>query len=214
MTRRGANPRRRRIVTVVVASLAVIIVVAGGSAAYFGLQPASTAHRSAGHAKNQTPPIASTIDPNDTSVSPAQRRSAAIAGATTSFDAVIKADTAVLAKPSGKLPDISDYAAGFVAGELQATQEDRKAEGYTQVGSPRITSVTASKVDLTSSPPTVTLDVCIDSSHIDVLDSAGHSLASSLYESKTPVLNVYGAEWLDNTWKLTTHSIPTKGKCS
>jgi hypothetical protein len=210
----GSRSRRRRIVTALVASLAVIAVVAGGTAAYFALQPAPTAHRASGHASTTTPPPPPSVNPGDTSISPAKRRSAAIAGATTSFDVVIKADTAVLSKPTAKLPDISDYAAGFVAGELQATQEDRKAEGYTQIGSPRITSVTASKVDLSSSPPTVTLDVCIDSSHIDVLDSAGHSLASSLYKSKKPVLNVYGAEWLDDTWKLTTHSIPTKGKCT
>lgn len=110
--------------------------------------------------------------------------------------------------------DLADYTTGFVQGEVEAMAAERESLGYTQVGAAVITSIEVRKARLDATTPRITLDVCIDSSGIDVLDSTGASLKASLYDPGHPVLNRYGAEYRDGAWKISTHEIPENGHCS
>lgn len=105
-------------------------------------------------------------------------------------------------------------ATGFVLGEIQAKAREQLDLGYTQVGEAVITSITASDVKLDGAPPTMTLTVCIDVSKIDVLDAAGNSLEGSLYNPGHPVAHVYGAEFIGDTWKISSHDIPDQQACA
>jgi len=104
-------------------------------------------------------------------------------------------------------------ATGFVQGELEAMAQDQADLGYTQVGDATITEITPLSVDLAASPPTISLSVCVDTSDVDVLDAAGTSLKDSLYDPGHPVKHVYGAQFIDDLWKIATHDIPDEQDC-
>jgi hypothetical protein len=121
---------------------------------------------------------------------------------------LIVASNEILQRADGQTDGLENVAAGFVWGEMQALATERQQQGYKQVGKAKITSTTVKSVDLAATPPTAVLDVCIDASGIDVIDANGESLKGQLYQSSTPTLNVYGAEFIDGLWKLVTHNIP------
>lgn len=108
---------------------------------------------------------------------------------------------------------VDRIATGFVLGELQAQAQEQEDLGYRQIGEAKITSVKASALKLKSPKPSMTLTVCVDVSGVDVVDAAGKSLKASLYNPGRPVKHVYGAELLDNAWKIATHVIPDTQDC-
>ena len=113
----------------------------------------------------------------------------------------------------GSAVGVDQIATGFVQGELEAFGREQLDLGYRQVGDAVITSVTASNVNLEAAPATMTLTVCVDTSGIDVLDAAGNSLKASLYNPGRPVTHVYGAEFVGDVWKISTHEIPEVQDC-
>ncbi|MDY0907922.1 hypothetical protein [Microbacterium sp. CFBP9034] len=117
-------------------------------------------------------------------------------------------------RADGSTVGLDQIATGFVLGELQSSARDRFDLGYRQIGEARVTQTTASAVDLEGDPPSMTLTVCVDVSDIDVLDQAGNSLKSSLYDPGRPVKHVYGAVFQDDVWKLATHEIPDDQDCA
>jgi hypothetical protein len=129
-------------------------------------------------------------------------------------NSLITANNEILQRADGGTEGLEQVASGFVWGELQALATERERTGYKQVGKAVITSITTRSVDVAATPPTVVLDVCIDASGIDVVDANGKSVGDLLYQSKTPTLNVYGAQYIDGLWKITTHDIPDSAPCA
>jgi hypothetical protein len=74
--------------------------------------------------------------------------------------------------------------------------------------------VKVQSIDLAASPPTAMLEVCIDTSDLDVLDANGESVADQLYRPDHPVMHLYGAVYLDGLWRLSTHQIPDGATCA
>jgi hypothetical protein len=139
---------------------------------------------------------------------------ASASAADSAVAAVVTANNEILQRADGGTVGIDDVTAGFVRGELQALAAEREKLGYKQVGEAKIVSTTVRSVDLSASPPTVELGVCIDSSKVDIVDSNGKSLGDLLYKPGVPVLNVYGAQYLDGRWKIVTHDIPDGAPCA
>lgn len=127
---------------------------------------------------------------------------------------LISANNEILQRADGGTEGLEEVAGGFVWGELQALATERERMGYKQIGKAVITSTTTRSIDLAASPPTVVLDVCVDASGIDVVDANGASVGDLLYRSDTPTLNVYGAQYIDGLWKITTHDIPDSAPCA
>lgn len=127
---------------------------------------------------------------------------------------LIEVGNKVLAAPELNLDSVSAVATGFAEGELQSLATERRQQGYTQVGEAQVTSVSTQSMDLSASPPSITLAVCIDSSDIDVLDANGTSLKGLLYQAPGPVLNIYGAVFIDGAWRISTHEIPVDSTCT
>jgi len=155
-----------------------------------------------------TPVASPTISPDSVK----EKKKAAASAAATAVTTVVTATNTLLAAPDAVPRDLEKYTGGFVEGEIRALAAERESLGYTQVGSAVITSITTRRTKLDGAPPTIYLNVCIDSSGIDVLDASGASLKASLYNPGHPVLNVYGAQYTGGSWKITTHSLPTSTK--
>lgn len=135
-----------------------------------------------------------------------QRASTAATGVVDSMNQVAK-------RGDGRSVGVERVATGFVLGELQAQAQEQHELGYRQVGEAKITSVKASSIKLKTSKPTLKLTVCVDVSGVDVLDASGKSLKGSLYNPGRPVKHIYGAEFIDNVWKIATHDIPDTQDC-
>ncbi|WP_173923445.1 hypothetical protein [Agromyces sp. Marseille-P2726] len=131
----------------------------------------------------------------------------------TSVETLIAATNEVLQRGDGGFEGIESVATGFVEGEVQALAIEREHLGYTQTGEATVTSVDVQSIDLAASPPTAVLEVCIDTSDLDVLDANGESVADQLYRPGHPVVHLYGAVYVDGLWRLSTHEIPDGATC-
>lgn len=134
--------------------------------------------------------------------------SAEVDRAGASVAAVVAATNEILTRGDGSAVGAEEIATGFMLGELQASAQEQAVVGQRQIGDAVITSITPITVNIDADPPSMTLLVCVDVSDIDVLDAAGNSLKASLYNPGHPVPHIYGAQFLDNTWKIATHSFP------
>jgi len=214
-----ARARRRRVALIATSLLLGAGIIAG--AVFISLNPPvrpvdpASPHVAGKPAATPTPaPTTSTPTTAPPTTKDAAEKDAAEKAATSAAENVIKVTNATLRNPTTVPQDLGTYTSGFVEGEIRALAAERASLGYTQVGSARITSITVRKADLKGSPPTILLDVCIDSSGIDVRDASGTSLKELLYNPGHPVLNVYGAQYLAGTWRITTHDLPEKDTCS
>lgn len=126
---------------------------------------------------------------------------------------VVAATNEILTRADGSAVGSEEIATGFVLGELQARAREQLDWGYKQVGEAKVTSVSASNVDLTAEPAVMTLTVCIDVSDLDMLDAAGQSMKDALYNPGRPVKHLYGAQFIDGVWKIATHDIPDQQDC-
>lgn len=116
-------------------------------------------------------------------------------------------------RADGTSAGLESIAVGAAWGELQSLAVERSQLGYRQVGEATVTSSAATAVDLVGPPPTVELEVCIDSSAVDVVDASGRSLKDLLYDPDGAVLNVYIAQYIDGLWKIVSHDIPDGARC-
>jgi hypothetical protein len=116
-------------------------------------------------------------------------------------------------RADGSAAGVDLVATGFVLGELQAQAQQQRDLGYRQIGEAKITGVRAEEINLTGRRPTMTLNVCVDVSGIDVRDANGKSLKDALYNPGRPVKHVYGAVFEDNVWKIASHDIPDEQNC-
>lgn len=133
--------------------------------------------------------------------------------ATEAASAVIEAQNQIAQRADGSAIGAEMIATGFVLGELQSYAQEQRDLGYRQTGEARVTQVTVQSVDLTAAVPVMTLAVCVDVSGIDVVDAAGNSYKAALYNPGHPVKHIYGAEFADGTWKISTHDIPDEQDC-
>lgn len=215
------RPRRRwPIIVAVAASLAIV----GGSVA-FALStrgpgqeastaptpaPTQTSAEQTQEASDEPLAIAATPTPGPVS----DDETVEVARAESVATALVSVVDEIGQRADGSAVGAEAIATGFVLGEIQAKAREQLDLGYTQVGEAVITSITATDVNLAGEPPTMTLTVCVDVSKIDVLDAAGNSLKASLYNPGHPVAHVYGAEFIDDTWKISSHDIPDQQTCA
>lgn len=130
------------------------------------------------------------------------------------LDAFLQVSYGSLHRPAAAAPDVDALSTGAARGEIEALQAQYHDMGYRVVGLPRVTSVTLRSIDLSSRPARALLAVCLDSSHVDVVDKAGRSQKKHMYSSKAPVLNLYQLRLSGSRWVVATHAIPAKSTCS
>ena len=206
---RTATVRIVEIVGVGVVITAVLVVTAA-----LALAPRTAEVPTAGPRASGSPVATSTPAPipssalTDKKADEKADTKAAASAAATPVAEVVTVTNKVPADPDALPRELENYTGGFVEGEIRALAAERKSLGYTQVGTAVITSITTRKAKLDGDPPTITLNVCIDSSGIDIFDANGVSLKASLYNPGHPVLNVYGAQYTGGSWKITTHALP------
>jgi len=214
--------RRLIIIGATFATVVVILLGWGTSLGWFASQSAAGAPGDAASTRAEVEPPSSdperpTPPPLDLprpTPKPVGGKAASEQAASAAADALLAASNQVLQRGNGGTAGLAAIATGFVRGELEALAAERADLGYKQVGAAKITSKKVQSIDLAASPPTVVLEVCIDVSKIDILDSNGKSMKGLLYKPGVPVKHVYGAQYLDGLWKISTHDIPDNDPCA
>lgn len=129
-------------------------------------------------------------------------------------DAVLNVSEQIATRADGQAAGLDQLTEGFVRGQLEAMAAERWQMGIKQTGHAEIVSVTSQNIDLKADPATMDLHVCLDLSGIDVVDQSGNSFEGLLYKPEEPVLNIYGAVFVEGQWKISTHSIPEDSACN
>lgn len=214
--RRWLLPTAIGAVTIVAIGVAIGVIASGGSE-----EPAQPIAASTEEPQPDTGPRDKSVSDEPVSAADAgpsaplsEDEAAEAARAETTVTSLVAVINEISERGDGATAGIDAIATGWVLGELESHAREQFDLGYRQVGEAKITSIDATEVDLSASPATITLKVCLDVSGIDVLDASGNSLQGSLYNPGHPVAHLYGAIFEDDTWKISTHDIPDTQDCA
>ncbi|WP_420110481.1 hypothetical protein [Pseudactinotalea sp.] len=131
-----------------------------------------------------------------------------------SLGLVVEATNEIGERGDGAVVGLDAIATGFVLGELENLSREYLEQGYTQSGEAHVVSTEILSSDLDAGTPHIVLGVCIDVSEISLTDANGNDASDLLYNPGHPVRHEYGADFIDDVWKLSTHEIPAVQDCS
>lgn len=109
--------------------------------------------------------------------------------------------------------DLDAVAQGFVKGELEAIRAEFAANGWYQKGSVKVAEIQTVDSNQDAEPPTVTLQVCLDSSEVAIVDEDGDPVFSPDDGTPDRVPHLYTLVHTDSGWKVTEHSFPQARSC-
>ncbi|MFV0251925.1 MAG: hypothetical protein ACK5H2_01130 [Beutenbergiaceae bacterium] len=132
---------------------------------------------------------------------------------TTTIASVVAATNEISQRGDGGIEGLDLIATGFVLGELQNQAREQSEQGLTQEGEAVVVSSELIASDLDAATPTMSVAVCIDVSELRLFDENGQDVSSRLYNPGHPVRHIYGAEYLDDVWKISSHEIPAEQGC-
>lgn len=153
------------------------------------------------------------LDIDDPEAGPVGDEDEELARASATVQAVVDVTTQVARRADGQISGLDDIATGFVLGEIQALSVEREHLELTQNGEAQVVSIEPISSDLDAEPPQMMLSVCVDVSEIELVDGAGNPQNDLLYNPGRPVRHLYGADFVDDVWKLSTHQIPDEQDC-
>lgn len=107
---------------------------------------------------------------------------------------------------------VETVAGDVMIAELEADLLELDSNGWTRTGTPQVVSATVLDQDDDATPPTATVEACIDSSDVHIIDSAGDPLPSDPPSARA--LNVYTLNQQDDgSWILVSRSFPDNPAC-
>lgn len=107
--------------------------------------------------------------------------------------------------------DLAAVAQGLALGDFQAEIADFEQQGVHQVGTPMIISATVIQSDLVATPPTATVNVCLDRSDVQILDAQGTDVRDPA--APTRILTLWSMALIDGSWKLTDRTFTDQLTC-
>jgi hypothetical protein len=222
MSEPGQAPRARRrttgivVAAVALASLVVLLIVtqaspsagrpdAQGSSSQAGALPTASGSAAAAAKPSEDPSASAT---------PAVAVPAPVAASVAKNAAAYVGRTAaVLAKvtPPSKA-ELSAVATGSAYDSLMARTTEFEANGWHIEGKPKVVSTKVVRYQPSAKPPTVTLNVCIDSSAVSVLTKAGVTVQKG--SAKDRSLNVMTlVQSPMRTWLVSEVTFPDNPAC-
>lgn len=224
ITEEATSPRRPRPLVLAVVALVVLVVVTLLVRAQTGQ---GTEEGSSATSADATEEISSAqVDSGDEETSapapleldtpvsgPIQGEAEDLERVTQTVGLVVDATNQIGERGDGGAEGLDSVATGFVLGELESLAREQSELGLTQTGEARLVSSDLVSSDLAATPPTMTISVCIDVSDLRLTDEAGNDRSDLLYNPGRPVRHIYGADYIDSVWKLSSHEIPDVQDC-
>jgi hypothetical protein len=113
--------------------------------------------------------------------------------------------------PSASTDSLSSLATGAILDEVAADTEELKANGWSRTGTAKVGSVRVIATDAATTPATATIEACIDSSDVRLLDLAGDVIGDPLASPRS--LNIYSLEHDGAVWRVTSRTFPDDAAC-
>lgn len=111
------------------------------------------------------------------------------------------------------MPDFTGAAFGAALGELQARFDEFAQNEWVQTGSISVTGTERVEVIRVAGVPTHRFSTCVDSSAIEIRDSAGVVVLAAAPAGTRKALNIYDIQQQKGTWVVVGHSFPDSAAC-
>lgn len=195
----------------IVAAIIVVVIVI-----------ASTPPTSDGADKPATPQATDSPEPEP---EPTVTEKPADAGEPTAPGKIADADATMILETALAVP-ISDVgtqedlaerlksiASDGYAEELEAQWLELSSQGWTISGSPTVVSAEVTSLNSDTTPPTATVNACVDSSAVSILDADGKPIGDA--SATTPrALHIFTlTQGEDNAWRISGHTFPNDPTC-
>lgn len=113
-------------------------------------------------------------------------------------------------------PDVSAHVGGIAGEDLieeaEADLLELESNGWERTGAPVVVSVMVTEQEQDAAPPTATVEACIDSSDVQVLDASGEPLPKDPGAARA--LNIYHLEQNeDGSWIVASRTFPSNPSC-
>ncbi|WP_434618258.1 hypothetical protein [Arthrobacter sp. A5] len=129
------------------------------------------------------------------------------------MDAFVSGSAAIMAaqtQPSDA--ELAALATGSALGSLQADTAEFAKNGWHQEGQPTVVSTNVVAYDPAAAPPQLTLNVCIDSSKVNILTAAGDAVRTGTDKDRS--LNILTLNRSDDgKWLVSRVSFPDDPTC-
>lgn len=220
--------RRQRVAVIAVLSLMLIavitiVLVTRDTSPSAADPPDSPTQGPSATSSPGTPQPTSTSSPTPSSPAPSAPPASPAPPVTThgaiDDDAVQELVDSYVVTAAGTAPDdphasdrVAAVAGDTIIAELEADLLELDSNGWTRTGTPEVISASVIDQDDSATPPTATVQACIDSSDVHVIDSAGDPLPSD--PSSARALNLYTLNQQDDgSWILVSRSFPDNPAC-
>jgi len=108
--------------------------------------------------------------------------------------------------------EFEEVASGAALSELQAQLLELDANDWTLQGTPTLENLTVTASDPGATPPTATVQVCVDSSDVTVIRPDGE-LAFTVDPQVVRALNIFSMQLIDGDWRVVEHTFPDDADC-
>lgn len=124
----------------------------------------------------------------------------------------LSASSKALGDPDGASTESLDVVADDAAlAAIESQVHEYQVLGWSQVGTPEIVSTEIVALDDDADPPTARVQVCLDHSTVQVLDSQGVSMVDESAPMRT--LQLWTLEQTDGVWVLVDQTFPDDPTC-
>lgn len=115
--------------------------------------------------------------------------------------------------PEPVMPDFTAVARGSALGELQARFHEFQHNDWVQTGSAKATGTEKVQVFLLNRVPTHRFSSCMDSSAVEIRDTAGAVVLAAAPAGKRTATNIYDIQQHNGKWVVVAHSFPDVAAC-
>ena len=116
-------------------------------------------------------------------------------------------------KPEPVMPDFAAVARGSALGELQARFHEFQHNEWVQTGSVKVTGTGKVEVLLVDQVPTHRFSSCLDSSGVEIRDTAGAVVLPAAPPGTRTAINIFDIQQHDGKWVVVAHSFPDVAAC-
>lgn len=110
--------------------------------------------------------------------------------------------------------ELRGIAGGMILAELQNRQNELIANGWKQTGTEVVVSVSVKELNADSSPPVATVEACIDSSDVVLLDASNVPIVSGTPAAERRAVNIYTLGWTEaDGWRVADRTLPDDARC-
>jgi len=207
-------PSRTRVIAAIGAALLLLLAGIAVIANTTGAErPSAGSERTASPSAEPTPSAAPSHQPEGPATEAADSDGLSASAAEATLAGYISQVDSAAAEPEDGVERLAEVAAGPMLLELELEYQELADNGWTRQGQAKLGDIAVLESDLGADPATATVQACVDSTDVVILDAAGKPLPSAADAGTPRSLNVFTLERDGADWRVTARSFPTDPNC-